>query len=240
MYKKRNNKYTEQQVSLMEKKTAEVSASTRTKKDIAYAGIKDMIIGGRFTSRDPLVERQLCQELGVSRTPVREALQALVNDGLLENVEGKGIFLHQVSLRDLIELYELRLALEALATYLFVERATDAEVKHLREIFEQADAALREDEHEKFMEYDMQFHGFIAAESKNQRLRETIESNYDRIHMMALSVRNDPELCQIALENHTAIIQAAEQRDKEAASKAMVRHIEQVKAYHQAHFYLYA
>lgn len=224
----------------MEKKASVPSSPTKTKKDIAYVGIKDMIINGRFDSRDPLVERQLCQELGVSRTPVREALQALVNDGLLENVEGKGIFLHQVSLRDLIELYELRLALEALATYLFVERSTDAEVKHLRNIFELADAALREDDHEKFMEYDMQFHGFIAAESKNQRLCETIESNYDRIHMMALSARNDPELCQIALDNHTAIMQAIEQRDKDAASMAMVRHIDQVKSYHQAHFYLYA
>lgn len=213
-------------------------ASGKTKKQFAYDRIKEMIISGRFSPRDALVERQLCQELGISRTPVREALQALVNDGMLES-DGKGIFLRQVNLRDLIELFELRLALESLAIHLFVERATDDDIAQLRSLFETAEAALQADDHNKFMEYDMQFHSFIASGSKNHRLCETIESNYDRIHFMAVSVRNDPVLCRMASENHAQIMRAVEQRDKDAAVQCMIKHINEVKSYHQNRFYLY-
>lgn len=210
-----------------------------SKKQFAYDRIKHMIINGRFAPHEALVERQLCQEIGVSRTPVREALQMLVNDGMLQNVDGKGIFLRQVNLRDLIELFELRLALESLAVSLFVERATDADIAQLRNIFDYAEHALAADDHQTFMKYDMDFHNFIAAGSRNHQLYETIESNYDRIRMMAVSVQDDPVLCRMASENHAEVMHAIEQRDRDAAVKAMIAHVNDVKNYHQSRFYLY-
>lgn len=121
-------------------------ANTQSKKEIAYQGIRQMILSGKYTPSDTLPERQLCQELGVSRTPVREALQALVNDGMLEIIEGKGVVVRKVNLRDLIEIFELRLALESLAVYLFVERATADTVAQLRRIFDTAEQALIDDD----------------------------------------------------------------------------------------------
>ena len=70
------------------------------KKLYAYEKIKEMLLNGEISSADPIIERQLCQQLGISRTPVREALQALINDGLLTTIEGKGVFLRQANLRD--------------------------------------------------------------------------------------------------------------------------------------------
>ena len=214
-------------------------ANTQSKKEIAYQGIRQMILSGKYTPSDTLPERQLCQELGVSRTPVCEALQALVNDGMLEIIEGKGVVVRKVNLRDLIEIFELRLALESLAVYLFVERATADTVAQRRHIFDTAEQALIDDDHPTFMEYDMKFHHYIAQESKNVRLKQTIVSNYDQIQLMAVSVRDDPELCRIASQNHQAIMEAVERRDKEAATQHMSEHIKQIKLYHQNRYYLF-
>lgn len=215
------------------------NSAPMSKKQLAYERIKSMLVNGELKPQESLVERQLCQKLGVSRTPVRQALQALVSDGFLEIIEGKGVFLRKVNLRDLVELFELRLALESLAMYLFVERATSDTIAHLHQIHDAAGNALAEMDHEKFMDHDMQFHSYIALESKNSRLRETIESNYDLIRMMAISARDDSELCQLAFDNHSAILEAVERRDKMAAANCIADHITQIKQYHQNRFYLY-
>lgn len=210
-----------------------------SKKEQAYEAIKAMLMAGKYKIGEPLVERQLCQRLGMSRTPVREALQALVSDGLLEMVEGKGVCLRRVRLADLIELFELRFALEGLATLLFVERATPEIIQKLREIYDTAAHALKTGDHGTFMDYDMKFHHYIAAKSRNTRLKQTIESNYMHIQLMAVSVREDNTVCRMAYDDHTKIMQAVEARDAKTAAQHMQQHIVHMKEYHQKRFYLY-
>lgn len=209
------------------------------KKLYAYEKIKEMLLNGEISSADPIIERQLCQQLGISRTPVREALQSLINDGLLTTIEGKGVFLRQANLRDIAEVSEVRLALESLAVFLFVERATNETIQALRAIFDTAETALAQNDHARFMDCDMEFHLYIAQESKNIRLKEAINSNYTFIRYMAASVREDPEICSLASDNHAAIMEAIERRDKEAAAKCMAEHLRQVKIYHQNRYYLF-
>lgn len=215
------------------------NTTSSSKKEIAYQGIKEMLLSGRFNSSETLSERQLCQELNVSRTPVREALRMLANDGMLEIIEGKGVVVRKVNLRDLIEVFELRLALEALAVQLFIERAADSDIKELRNIFDTAEQALAQGDRKTFMDHDMKFHHYIARGSKNTRLSQTIFNNYDQIQLMAVSVRDDIELCKTASAQHRAIMEAIERRDKQAAVSAMMEHIQQTKQYHQDRYYLY-
>lgn len=214
-------------------------STPKSKKAVAYQEIKSRLLNGTYSLQDPLVERQLCQDLGLSRTPIREALFELASDGFVEIIEGKGVFVRKVSLRDLVELFEVRLALETLAIRLFTERSSPDNIRHLRSIFDTAEEALSTGNNEKFMEYDMYFHKFIAHESKNTRLEKTITSNYDLVQLMANSVRNDPELCRIASQNHRAIMEAIEKRDKQAAIQCMEEHIMQVMRYHQDKYYLF-
>ena len=94
-----------------------------SKKQIAYEKIKEMILDGAFSKESPLVERQLCDMIGISRTPIREALRELANDGLVEVIDGKGVYVKKIGFRDMIEIFEMREALEGMAVRLFVERA---------------------------------------------------------------------------------------------------------------------
>ena len=215
------------------------AVANKSKKELAYDAIKDMLLSGKINSNTPISERQLCQELDVSRTPVREALQALANDGLLDIIEGKGVVRSKVNMRDLIELYELRLCLECMAVNLFVERATDDNIRELRRIYDKAQASLSAGDNAAFMEYDMDFHHYIAAESKNKKLCQTITNNYAQIQIMAISVEDDPQLCKLASENHGEVMEAIENRDKAAALKGMEDHINQMKQYHQNRYYLF-
>ena len=106
-----------------------------SKKQRAYNGIKDMIIKGKLKKETPLVERQLCDILGISRTPVREALRELAKDGLVEIIDGKGVYVKKLDFRDMVEIFEVREALEGMSIRLFIERA-DEDMITAEEIYE--------------------------------------------------------------------------------------------------------
>ncbi len=210
-----------------------------SKKDSAYQEIKRNILEGNLFPGQALVERKLCEDLGFSRTPVREALHRLVSEGLLDFVKGKGYFFRKSSLKDLTESFEVRLALESMSTSLIVERCEPQEVDRLEEIFLASEQAFQQKEFDIFMSYDMEFHLHIATCSKNSLLKKIITEHYDTIRIMAFSVRNDEKLCEMAYESHKKILEATKNKDKALACSIMANHIEQVKNYHYKRYYLF-
>ncbi|MTI58618.1 MAG: GntR family transcriptional regulator [Firmicutes bacterium] len=214
------------------------SKKTYSKKEIAYNRIKSMIVDGKFKKGESLVERKLCETLGVSRTPVREALHVLEKDGLVETIEGKGVFVKKIEFCDMIEIFELREALEVMAIKLFMKRADESTVKEFEKLMKEQEAAYKRDEHDKFMNIDMKLHNLISENAQNKKLRNFLNTIYDQIKQIAISAKDDVEIRDMAIVAHRKILQAILDKDSEAAQKAMLEHIIQVKKYHMERYYL--
>jgi len=220
-------------------KSSSKFAPEPSKKQIAYDGIKKMIVSGAVTKDTPLVERQLCEKLGVSRTPVREALRDLAGEGMVEIIEGKGVYVKKIEFKDMLELFELREALEGMAIQLFVERMDEDDLGNLQELMEEQEEAYSKDNHEEFMKIDMKIHNLIAEGARNQRLKNSISSIYDQISQLAILVKDDTRVRDMAIRAHRKMIDAVTNRDAEAARKAIVEHINEVKELHKDRYYLF-
>lgn len=211
---------------------------TPSKKQLAYDGIKEMIVNGKVKKDTPLVERQLCEMLGISRTPVREALRELANDELVEVIDGKGVYVKKIEFRDMIEIFEMREALERMAMKLFMERIQDEMIQLFQEYMREQEEAYQNDEHEAFMDIDMKIHDAIAEGAQNTRLRNAISVIYDQIKQMAISAKDDSVMRDIAIKAHRKMLAAMLAKDSEAAQAAIVEHIIEVKSIHRERYYL--
>ena len=208
-----------------------------TKKQVAYEGIKEMVISG-LPAGTPLVERDLCEKLEVSRTPVREALRQLASEGLVDMMEGKGVFVAKIRFEDMVEIFELREVLESLAVRLFVQRRETALVDMLNELMVRQEKAYEQDDHTALMDCDMEFHELIAKGSRNKRLYDMIVSIYNQVRQMAISVQDDQKVRDLAVRSHRLIMDAILKSDAEEAAKFMEQHIAETKQYHIERYYM--
>lgn len=219
----------------MEKK---LLSSTPSKKQVAYDGIKEIIVNGKVKKDAPLVERQLCEIIGISRTPVREALRELANDGLVQIIEGKGVYVKKIEFRDMIEIFEMREALERMAMKLFMERLQEEKIHLFQQYMQEQEEAYKKDEHEAFMAIDMKIHNTIADGSQNVRLKNAISTIYGQIKQMAISAKDDAAMREIAIRAHRKMLDAILKGDSGAAQEAIVEHIIEVKNIHRERYYL--
>ena len=104
----------------------------KNKKELAYDYLKEMIVNGELKPGSLLVERQLCERLSTSRTPVREAIQKLSGEGLVETILSKGSFVKSITYEDISQIYDIREYLESLAVKLCCQNATNANIEALK------------------------------------------------------------------------------------------------------------
>lgn len=209
-----------------------------SKKKQAYDEIKRMIIENELEKNSPLVERTLCDILGISRTPVREALRELAADGLVDIIDGKGVYVRRIDFKDMIEIFEVREALERKAIQLFIERIDNDQMEELQRYMDAQEEAYSHDDHKTFMDCDMKIHYLIAAGAKNGRLKKSIMDIYDQIRQIAISSRDDDNVRKMAIEDHRKILEAVRSRNVEAAENAMIDHIRKTMEIHKEKYYL--
>ena len=213
-----------------------MSKQTASKKQMAYDRIKELILSNELKAGEPIVERTLCQNLGISRTPIRAAFAELSKEGLVDIVAGHGVFVSKIRFEDMIEVYDIREALECMSMKLLTERITEEEMAHLREIVER----MKHLTGSEFMALDMELHTTMALYSKNKRLAQNISLIYSPIRLMAATAQNDPVLCSSALHEHQEILQAIASHDVDKAVEAMRRHIHSVREYHIKRYFLFS
>ncbi|MFV0363339.1 MAG: GntR family transcriptional regulator [Suipraeoptans sp.] len=209
-----------------------------SKKNIAYEGIKQMIIEGELKHDTPLVERQLCEILNVSRTPVREALRELANNDMVEIVENKGVYVKKIDFKDMVEIFELREALECLTIQLFVKRATDEEITELGKLVAEQEGYYNNNEHALFMKTDMKMHNYIAEVAQNARIRNAVFNIYDQISQMALAAKDEAMIIEMAVNAHREMYKSIKEHDEENAIEAMRKHVSEVKDFYKERFYI--
>ena len=171
-----------------------------------------------------LDERQLSLELGVSRTPVREALARLEQEGFVRTVPRRGVFVVRKSKREILEMITLWAALESMAARLITERATDAEIASLRRMFATFVDDRPEARIDEYSETNIRFHQALLAMSHCDLIVETAANLF--IHMRSIRKRTigESDRAQRSIIDHMNIIEALERRDAALAERLAREH----------------
>lgn len=187
--------------------------------------IREDILNGRYKSGEALVETKLAQELGVSRTPVREAIRQLELEGLVTSIPNRGVFVTGVSKQDVEDIYTIRSMVEGLAVRWAAERIDDDQLKELEEIVELMEYYTRKEDYEEIAKLDTRFHDLIYESCKSKVLKHILSSYIHYVQRARLFSLKVPKRAQRALKEHRAIFQAILEKDPKKAEELMIEHI---------------
>ena len=202
-------------------------------RDVVFETLRDAIITQVLKPGERLMEIQLADEMGVSRTPVREAIRKLELEGLVIMVPRKGAYVAGVSMKDLHEVYEVRAALEMLAVSLAAERITDEELDALeRQVLRESEEEANENENtlDNIVYIDTTFHDIIYQAANNQRLVQFLNILQEQLQRFRAASLSRPGRSKTALEEHKQIIEALAERNGDLAAQLAKEHIDNAES----------
>jgi DNA-binding GntR family transcriptional regulator len=210
------------------KKKLIIRDSTTIRKKV-FNHLREQILRGEIGPHERLVETKIAEEIGTSRTPVREALHSLELEGLIESIPRVGYTVKAISDQEVGEICEIRCTIENLAARWAVEKARVRLIKELRRNIDLAEECVSRGDVGAFVELDAQFHEIIARLSGSQRLLELSQTL--RRHMLRYRVESIylPGTALRAIEGHKGILRAIEKGDSEGIPEAIRFHLEQSK-----------
>ncbi|MCX5819441.1 MAG: GntR family transcriptional regulator [Deltaproteobacteria bacterium] len=195
-----------------------------------YEYLKAGIFSGRFRPGERLAEEHLAEELGVSRTPVREALHKLEQDGLIEPLQSRGFCIPNDSPEEIEDLFELRTVLEGYTLKIICERITDEQIAMLEGIIEKADDALRRKRIDEVFQWNTLFHDTLHGMVADKRRFHSLIVN---MRKYVLRYRKDTlqylGAGKRASDGHRQILLALKLKDPELCDRVMRTHIRQSK-----------
>jgi DNA-binding GntR family transcriptional regulator len=201
--------------------------SRETFKDKAYTALRNVIVSSdiyRSRSDIRLDERQLAQDFGISRTPVREAMAQLEREGFVRSVPRRGVYVVRKTKDEVVQMITAWAALESMAARLITESASDADIAGLRRMF----ATFEDDKlHAKLDEYsevNIAFHQKIIELSGNQVLIQLAANLFTHMRMIRGSTIGEDDRVERSIRDHMNIIQALEARDTERAEDLVRQH----------------
>ncbi|TRZ40503.1 GntR family transcriptional regulator [Niallia circulans] len=198
-----------------------LEAAKNTLDQTVYLKLREMIINGEFPPEQVIIQNQLTETLGVSRTPLRKAMAELEMEGLLYRTP-KGWYAKRFTLEDMISIFELRAVLEGLACRLIAPVIEDEKVIYLRAIFQSAYQKRQENDKDAYYAADKKFHNFIAEETKDFHLSRSLESCKVIQTSLTQGLYRSPDE---TYPEHMAIIDALEKRDGDLAEELMRKHV---------------
>lgn len=187
-----------------------------------YIRIKEMIVHQELKPGSLIVQNQLSQSLGVSRTPLRKALAQLEKEGLLEG-SPRGWYVKEFTRNDLISVFRIRAVLEGLACRLAAEKIGSPELAYMRTMFEQAYRSIGENQAEDYYQADLKFHAMITDIAGDPLLKRTIESNQIIFASQMRGLYRDPHE---TFDEHMAILDELGKRNGKEAERLMQEHID--------------
>lgn len=192
---------------------------TQTNHDYAQETIRQRILNGGFFPGAWLRERDLVEQLQVSRTPIREALKQLEADGLVEIVPYRGAKVKSINPEEVIEEYIVRAALEGLAAELAVSNITSDDIEELERIESEMDHLLLEHSFPKYFEANHRFHHKFYSLARSSRLIELINSSWERVNLYRRFFLTLREGVSLEIANHKSIVAACRAGDAALAHK---------------------
>jgi len=195
----------------------------------AYQEMKRIILKRQIPPGGKLHEGELAKTLGISRTPVREAINRLEKEGLVEIFPQRGAFVVQFSQKDVYELFLIRENLEGLAAYLAAGKMDEHHLAKLNSCVQGFEEPFSEEDARRYAREDFKFHQSIVAISEARRLINLISSLHDHIRMFRLTTIGLSGRMKVSLAEHQQILAALGKRDPEESERRMRQHIRNVR-----------
>ncbi|UCG67562.1 MAG: GntR family transcriptional regulator [Deltaproteobacteria bacterium] len=208
--------------------TPELTPKQHLNKSV-YEKIKNEIINFSLKPGQKLLDRHLALQLGVSRTPVREALNRLVQEGFVRQTPGQGYFVKEVTIKDIEDLYEVRKALEILAAQMAVRNINNNQIKRLSEILERHKELVQNGSFRSSLLEEADFHKTIASGSGNHYLFKIMRTIFDQISTYRGIGTLTLQRRKIAYQQHEEIFNSLKEKDTRRLNKILEKHISDAK-----------
>lgn len=210
-------------------KLAELSKPESLTK-IAYEAIHSSILSGQLTVDVVYKEKNIAEDLGISRTPVREALLALSSEGLITFLPRKGLVVNKFSKQDIEEIFEIRESIELASVKKICRNHASLDFSHLKSCFEKHKNCLNaRPEAAKFMNLDRDFHMALSKLVGNSRLVSIMNNIRDKVHLMGLRALSVGGRMEEVIEEHRKIVEAVENGWEQEALTLMEYHLDRSK-----------
>ena len=195
-------------------------------RDVVFQTLRRAIITGEFAPGERLMEISLANQLGVSRTPVREAIRKLELEGLVTMIPRKGAQVAKITEENLRDVIEIRITLEEFAASIACQRIDEEHKQEMREMYDQFKKAV-EDHADllELVEKDEQFHDSIVHAAKNKRLISIINSLREQFYRYRLEYLKDSSTHADLIEEHASLMDAIFQHDEERAKNLLRHHL---------------
>ena len=194
-----------------------------------YKRISELIVSGRLAPSERIAENKLAMQLGVSRTPVREALHILEMEGFLEAIPRVGYKVKEIRWEEVEEICEIRKVNETLAARWALERITPEELSSLEDNLDAAEAEVKSGTTKRFIDRDADFHEILVRASGSQRLIEICQILRRHMRRYRVESLSKPESVMRAIESHRHILERLKERDAAAVEEVIRDHLDFVK-----------
>ena len=195
-------------------------------RDVVFNTLRKAILTGELKPGERLMEIHLANQLGVSRTPIREAIRKLELEGLVIMIPRRGAEVAQITEKSLKDVLEVRRALDALCAELACDRITQEETERLKKACEKFEKETATGDVTTMAEADVELHDIIVAATGNQRLVQLINNLSEQMYRYRFEYIKDENQHNRLVEEHRMIYESIVNRDKEAAARAARVHID--------------
>lgn len=195
-------------------------------RDVVFNTLRKAILTGELKPGERLMEIHLANKLGVSRTPIREAIRKLELEGLVTMIPRRGAEVAQITEKSLKDVLEVRRALDALCAELACTRITDAEMEHLKEACAEFEKATQQKDVAVIAKADVALHDIIVAATGNQRLVQLVNNLAEQMYRYRFEYIKDKSQHEKLIEEHRIIYESILNKNCEAAARAAKLHID--------------
>lgn len=209
----------------------EEPSAKQYKQSVVYEYLKTSIITGKLPPEKQLIEREICEKLGVSRTPVREAFRQLSSEGLVDFLPGRGVAVSGLSKERAEQMYELKEALECMAARLCARRADEELVARLENCLRMHEAAFRDKSMEMAADVDLQFHILLVEGARSPLIEQSAKALLLQTRRLSQLAVYDADQTENFIAQHRAICQAIKEKKEDEAAAAISYHINFIKQF---------
>jgi DNA-binding GntR family transcriptional regulator len=193
--------------------------------------INEMIRKGELRRGQKINETRLCELMGVSRTPIREALRTLNTQGIIDLVPHKGAFVSQFSIQEINDMFEVMSMLEGMCARLAVKKMAAADLKKIERLHEKLEHHYRKKDHKSYLEINEILHVLLQKLTGNKTLNEVANGLRQKILLFRHKQLYEPERFDRSIQEHRDLLDAFRKKDSRLAEKVMKKHlIQQCKA----------
>ena len=195
-------------------------------RDVVFNTLRQAILTGELKPGERLMEIHLANKLGVSRTPIREAIRKLELEGLVTMIPRRGAEVAQITEKSMNDVLEVRRALDALCVELACDRISQEELQHLKKACDTFEEAVKTKDVKQIAQADVALHDIIVEATGNQRLIQLVNNLSEQMYRYRVEYLKNNEVYEQLLEEHEFLIQAVIKHDKAQAKDIICRHID--------------